>query len=79
MPPSFSLMTRTWFPRPVVAAATRATYEAIKNRRDGFGEGSSPGCPDKNVHGTYSFVLPDLAPGTIRELRNPDNPEDDDD
>lgn len=24
------------------------------------------------VHGTYSFVLPDLAPGAIRELRNPD-------
>jgi hypothetical protein len=26
------------------------------------------------VHGTYSFVLPDLAPGAIRELRNPDDP-----
>jgi hypothetical protein len=24
------------------------------------------------VHGTYSFVLPDLAPGDIRDLRNPD-------
>ena len=24
------------------------------------------------VHGTYSFVLPDLAPGAIRELRDPD-------
>jgi TnpA family transposase len=24
------------------------------------------------VHGTYSFVLPDLAPGAIRDLRNPD-------
>jgi TnpA family transposase len=31
------------------------------------------------VHGTYSFVLPDLAPGAIRELRNPDAPEEDDD
>jgi TnpA family transposase len=31
------------------------------------------------VHGTYSFVLPDLAPGAIRELRNPDDPEEDDD
>ena len=31
------------------------------------------------VHGTYSFVLPDLAPGAIRELRNPDVPEEDDD
>jgi hypothetical protein len=31
------------------------------------------------VHGTYSFVLPDLAPGTIRELRDPDAPEEDDD
>ena len=28
------------------------------------------------VHGTYSFVLPDLAPGAIRELRDPDNPDD---
>jgi hypothetical protein len=31
------------------------------------------------VHGTYSFVLPDLAPGAIRELRNLDDPEEDDD
>jgi TnpA family transposase len=30
------------------------------------------------VHGTYSFVLPDLAPGAIRELRDPDNPDEDD-
>jgi TnpA family transposase len=31
------------------------------------------------VHGTYSFLLPDLAPGAIRELRDPDAPEEDDD
>lgn len=31
------------------------------------------------VHGTYSFRLPDLAPGTIRDLRDPDAPEDDED
>jgi len=31
------------------------------------------------VHGTYSFVLPDLAPGAIRELRKPDASDDDDD
>jgi hypothetical protein len=31
------------------------------------------------VHGTYSFVLPDLAPGAIHELRNTDVPEEDDD
>jgi Tn3 transposase DDE domain len=24
------------------------------------------------VHGSYSFVLPDLAPGAIRDLRDPD-------
>ncbi|MQA17193.1 MAG: Tn3 family transposase [Pseudonocardiaceae bacterium] len=30
------------------------------------------------VHGTYSFVLPDLAPGAIRDLRNPDAPDEDD-
>jgi hypothetical protein len=29
------------------------------------------------VHGTYSFVLPDLAPGAIRALRNPDATDDD--
>lgn len=31
------------------------------------------------VHGTYSFALPDLAPGAIRELRDPENPDEDDD
>jgi TnpA family transposase len=30
------------------------------------------------VHGAYSFVLPDLAPGAIRELRDPDAGDDDD-
>ncbi len=29
------------------------------------------------VHGTYTFALPDLAPGAIRELRDPDGAEDD--
>ena len=31
------------------------------------------------VYGIYSFVLRGLAPGAIRELRNPDGPEEDDD
>ncbi len=30
------------------------------------------------VHGTYTFALPDLAPGAIRDLRNPDAPDEDD-
>ncbi|GAA2731470.1 Tn3-like element Tn3 family transposase [Actinocorallia aurantiaca] len=30
------------------------------------------------VHGTYTFALPDLAPGAIRDLRDPDGAEDDD-
>lgn len=30
------------------------------------------------VHGAYSFLLPDLAPGAIRELRDPDASDDDD-
>ena len=30
------------------------------------------------VHGTYSFVLPDLAPGAIRDLRDPDAAGEDD-
>lgn len=29
------------------------------------------------VHGTYTFALPDLAPGSIRDLRDPDAAEDD--
>ncbi len=31
-----------------------------------------------NVIGTYTFALPDLGPGGVRELRNPDEPEWDD-
>ena len=31
------------------------------------------------VHGAYSFLLPDLAPGAIRDLRDPDAPYDDED
>jgi Tn3 transposase DDE domain len=31
------------------------------------------------VHGTYSFVLPDLAAGAIRQLRAPDAANEDDD
>ena len=30
------------------------------------------------VHGTYTFALPDLAPGAIRDLRHPDAPDEDD-
>ena len=30
------------------------------------------------VHGTYSFVLPDLAPGAIRDLRDPEAADEDD-
>ena len=30
------------------------------------------------MHGTYSFALPDLAPGAIRELRDPDATDEDD-
>ncbi|MEV0405330.1 Tn3 family transposase [Actinoallomurus sp. NPDC050550] len=29
------------------------------------------------VHGAYNFLLPDLAPGAIRDLRDPDAPDDD--
>jgi hypothetical protein len=30
------------------------------------------------VHGTYNFLLPELDPGAIRDLRDPDAPADDD-
>jgi Tn3 transposase DDE domain len=30
------------------------------------------------VHGAYSFLFPDLAPGAIRDLRDPDATDDDD-
>ena len=29
------------------------------------------------VHGAYTFALPDLAPGAIRDLRDPGTAEDD--
>jgi len=29
------------------------------------------------VHGTYSFILPDLAPGALRDLRYPDATDED--
>jgi hypothetical protein len=31
------------------------------------------------VHGAYNFLLPDLDPGAIRDLCDPDAPDDDDD
>ena len=31
------------------------------------------------IHGTYSFVLPDLGLGAIRELRDPDAPDEEED
>jgi hypothetical protein len=31
------------------------------------------------VHGTYSFALPEMEPGAIRELRDPDAPDDEED
>ncbi len=31
------------------------------------------------VHGAYNFLLPDLAPGAIRELRDPDALDEDED
>jgi TnpA family transposase len=31
------------------------------------------------VHGTYSFALPDLEPGAIRKLRDPDAPDEEED
>ena len=31
------------------------------------------------VHGTYSFAVPDLEPGAIRELRGPDAPDEEED
>ncbi|MEV0149428.1 MULTISPECIES: hypothetical protein [unclassified Nonomuraea] len=34
--------------------------------------------PDINVIGTYTFTLPDLGPGGVRELRNADEPDWDD-
>ncbi|WP_246148180.1 hypothetical protein [Nonomuraea turkmeniaca] len=30
------------------------------------------------VHGAYTFLLPDLPPGAIRALRDPDAPDADD-
>jgi len=61
-----------------VPATAQATYEAKNDQWEGIKKDPSAGRPDKNVHGTYSFVLPDLAPGAIRDLRNPDATDEDD-
>jgi hypothetical protein len=61
-----------------VPATARATYEAKDDQWEGIKKDPSTGCPDKNVHGAYSFVLPDLEPGAIRELRDPDAGDEDD-
>ena len=53
-------------------ATAQATYEAKNDQWEEIKKDPSAGCPDKNVHGTYSFALPDLEPGTIRQLRDPD-------
>jgi hypothetical protein len=29
------------------------------------------------LHGAYNFALPEIAPGAIRDLRDPDAPDDD--
>ncbi len=58
-------------------ATARATYEAKNDQWEGIKKDPSAGCPDKNFRGTYSFVLPDLAPGAIRELRAPDATDED--
>jgi hypothetical protein len=61
-----------------VPATAQATYEAKDDQWEGIKKDPSAGCPDKNVHGTYGFVLPDLAPGAIRDLRAPDAAGEDD-
>jgi hypothetical protein len=76
-------MTRTRPPRPV-PATTRATYEAAENPRDGFGEDPSARCPDKNVHGKYSFTAvvpadPGKGASATRQLRDPDVRDEDED
>ena len=45
----------------------------------GHGPALSRSCSTHlGVHGTYTFALPDLAPGAIRELRDPDAPDEED-
>lgn len=60
-----------WTP-PFASSKRRATRSATR---------TWPGCRRSSaalgVHGAYSFVLPDLAPGAIRDLRDPDAPDDD--
>ena len=59
-------------------ATAQATYEAKNDQWEGIKKDPSAGCPDKNVLGRSCFQLPDLAPGAIRELRDPDAPDDED-
>jgi hypothetical protein len=59
-----------------VPALERSRLSHVWPRATRSGTRTWPGCPRSStptwVHGTYSFVLPDLAPGAIRELRAPD-------
>ena len=76
-------------PRPQLR---HAVDDGLPGRRDPPTESPGlpgPGRPDMarlspfvhshlGVHGTYTFAVPDLVPGAIRDLRDPDNAEDDD-
>jgi len=55
-----------------VPATAWATYEAKDDQWEGIKKDPSAGCPDKNVVGKYTFLLPDLGEGGIRPLRDPD-------
>ncbi|MGH3193014.1 MAG: hypothetical protein ACRDOL_38320 [Streptosporangiaceae bacterium] len=57
-------------------ATARATYETKNDQWEGIKKDPSAGCPDKNVVGKYSFLLPDLGEAGVRELRDPDAEDD---
>jgi hypothetical protein len=67
-----------------VPATTRATYGAKDYQWEGIKKDPSAGCPDKNVHGKYSFTAivpadPGKGASATRRLRDPDARDEDED
>ena len=61
------------------AAVRQLRAQGYPVREEDMGRPSPFVSTHLGVHGTYSFALPDLAPGAIRELRDPDAAGEDDD
>ncbi len=66
-----------WTTRYLDAAVTQLRDQDYPIREEDLARLSPFVHSHLGVLGTYTFATPDLAPGTIRDLRDPDAPEDD--